>query len=73
MKELGRSPSSTHNKRSLIRTSQVYHRRLAVGRNQQVNEYKHTQTHTEREREREREKPFHMPSLYTSFTAIFLE
>ena len=33
-------------KRSLIRTSQVCHRRLAVGRSQQVKEYKHTHTHT---------------------------
>ena len=34
--------SNTHNKRLLIRTSQVCHRRLAVGRSQQVEEYKHT-------------------------------
>ena len=39
------APSNTHNKRSLIRTSQVCHRRLAVGRSQQVEEYKHTHTH----------------------------
>ena len=31
--------------RLLIRTSQVCHRRLAVGRSQQVEEYKHTHTH----------------------------
>ena len=36
------APSNTHNKRSLIRTSQVCHRRLAVRRSQQVEEYKHT-------------------------------
>ena len=36
------APSNTHNKRSLIRTSQVCHRRLAVGRSQLVEEYKHT-------------------------------
>ena len=46
MKKLGRSPSNTHNKRSLIRTSQVCQRRLADGRSQQVEEYKHTHTHT---------------------------
>ena len=31
-------------KRSLIRTSHVYHRRRAAGRNQQVEDYKHTHT-----------------------------
>ena len=36
--------SNTHNKRSLIRTSQVCHRRLTVRRSQQVKEYKHTHT-----------------------------
>ena len=47
MKELGRKhPANTHNKRSLIRTSHVCHRRRAAGRNQQVEEYKHTHTHT---------------------------
>ena len=46
-KELGKAPSCTHNKRSLVRTSQVCHRRLAVcERSQQVKEYKHTHTHT---------------------------
>ena len=41
------APSNTRNKRSLIRTSHVYHRRRAARRNQQVEEYKHTQyTHT---------------------------
>ena len=41
MKKLGRSPrNNTHSKRSLIRTYQVCHRRLAVGGGQQV--YKHT-------------------------------
>ena len=46
MKELGRKhPANTHNKRSLIRTSHVCHRRRAAGRNQQVEEYKHTHTH----------------------------
>ena len=44
MKELGRSPQNTHNKRSLIRTSHVCQRRRAAGRNQQVEEYKHTHT-----------------------------
>ena len=36
------APSNTHNKRSLIRISQVCHRSLAVGRSQQMEEYKHT-------------------------------
>ena len=43
------APSNTRNKRSLIRTSHVYHRRRAARRNQQMEEYKHTQytnTHT---------------------------
>ena len=43
MKELGRKhPANTHNKRSLIRTSHVCHRRRAAGRNQQVEQYTHT-------------------------------
>ena len=43
MKELGRKhPTNTHNKRSLIRTSHVCHRRRAAGRNQQVEQYAHT-------------------------------
>ena len=46
MKKLGRGPSDTHNKRLFIRISQVCHRSLAVGRSQQVKEYKHTHTHT---------------------------
>ena len=47
MKGLGRKhPGNTYNKRLLIRTSHVCHRRRAAGRNQQVEEYKHTQTHT---------------------------
>ena len=46
MKGLGRKhPANTHNKRSLIRISHVCHRRRAAGRNQQVEEYKHTHTH----------------------------
>ena len=39
-------PANTHNKKSLIRTSHVCHRRRAAGRNQQVEEYKHTHIHT---------------------------
>ena len=47
MNGIGRKhPANTHNKRSLIRTSHVCHRRRAAGRNQQVEEYKHTHTHT---------------------------
>ena len=47
MKQLGRMHrTNTHNKRSLIRTSHVSHRRHAAGRNHQVEEYKHTHTHT---------------------------
>ena len=47
IKGLGRKHrANTHNKRSLIRTSHVYHRRRAAGRNQQVEEYKHTHTRT---------------------------
>ena len=38
------APRNTHNKRSLIRTSHICHRCRAAGRNQQVEEYKHTQT-----------------------------
>ena len=38
------APRNTHNKRSLIRTSHVCHRCRVAGRNQQVEEYKHTQT-----------------------------
>ena len=45
-RNLAEAPSNTHNKRSLIRTSQVCHRHLAVGRSQQVKEYKHTHTYT---------------------------
>ena len=45
-RHLAEIPSNTHSKRSLIRTSQVSHRRLAVGRRQQVKEYKHTHTRT---------------------------
>ena len=39
---------NTHNKRSLIRTSPVCHRRRTAGRNLKVEEYKHTHadTHT---------------------------
>ena len=45
MKGLGRKhTANTHNKTSLIRTSHVCHRRRAVGRNQQVEEYKRTHT-----------------------------
>ena len=45
MKELGRNTSiNTHNITSLIRTPQVRHRHLAVGRSLQ---YKHTYTHTQ--------------------------
>ena len=40
-------PENAHNKRSLIRTSHVYHRCRAAGRNQQVEEHKHTHTHRE--------------------------
>ena len=43
---MAEAPSNTHNKRSLFRTSHVCHRRHAAGRNQQVEEYKHTHTHT---------------------------
>ena len=43
MKGIGRKrPANTHNKRSLIRTSHICHRRRAAGRNQQMEEYKHT-------------------------------
>ena len=46
MKGLGRKqPVNTHNKRSLIRTSHVCHRRRAARRNQHVEEHKHTHTH----------------------------
>ena len=53
MKKLGRGPSDTHNKRLFIRISQVCHRSLAVGRSQQVKEYKHThtQSHTQRQQQ----------------------
>ena len=40
------APRNTHNKRSLIRTSHICHRCRAAGRNQQVEEYKHTHIHT---------------------------
>ena len=46
MKNLVETPNNTHNKRSLIRTSHVCHRPRAAGKNQQVEEYKHTHTHT---------------------------
>ena len=47
MKGLGRKhPANIHNKRSLVRTSHVCHRRRAAGRNKQVEKYKHTHTHT---------------------------
>ena len=46
MKELGRRYQNTHNKRSLIRTSHICQRRRGAGRNQQMDEYKHTNTHT---------------------------
>ena len=47
MKELGRSTQiNIHNTRSLIRTSQVYLRHLAVGRSLHGGRYKHTHTHT---------------------------
>ena len=42
---MAEAPSNTHNKRTLTQRSQVCHRRLAVGRSQQVEEYKHTHTH----------------------------
>ena len=45
MMELGITQSTdTHNKRSLIRTSHVCQRLRTAGRNQQVEEYKHTHT-----------------------------
>ena len=43
---MAEAPRNTHNKRSLIRTSHVCHRRHSAGRNQVVEEYKHTHTHT---------------------------
>ena len=43
---MAEAPSNTHNKRSLIRTSHVCHRRRAAERQQQVEEYKHIHTHT---------------------------
>ena len=50
MKELGKlrdkAPRNTHNKRSMIRTSHVCHRRLVGGRSQQAEEDKHKHTHT---------------------------
>ena len=39
---MAESPNNIHNKRSFIQTSQLCHRRRAAGRNQQVEEYKHT-------------------------------
>ena len=49
MKELGKlrdkAPRNTYNKRSLIRTSHVCHRRLVSGRSQQAEEYKHKHKH----------------------------
>ena len=47
MNGLGRKhPANTHNKRSLIQTAHVCHRRRAAGRNRQVEGYKHTYIHT---------------------------
>ena len=47
MKGIGRKhPANTDNKRLLIWTSYVCHRRRTAGKNQQVEEYKHTHTHT---------------------------
>ena len=46
MKKLAESLRNTHDKRSLIRTSQVCHRCLAIGRSQQAKGYKPTHTHT---------------------------
>ena len=43
---MAEAPRNTQNKRSLIRTSHVCHIRRAAGRNQQVEDYKHTNTHT---------------------------
>ena len=43
---MAEAPRNTHNKRSLIRTSHVCHRRHSAGRDQVVEEYKHTHTHT---------------------------
>ena len=45
IRNLAEALNNTHKKRSLIRTSYVCHRRCAAGRNQQVEEYKHTHTH----------------------------
>ena len=45
-RNLAEVPNNTHNKRLLIRTFHVCHTRRAAGRNQQVEEYKHTHTHT---------------------------
>ena len=58
MKKLGRGPSDTHNKRLFIRISQVCHRSLAVGRSQQVKEYKHTHTHTHTQSHTQRQQQF---------------
>ena len=52
MKNLTEVPNNTHNKRLLIRTSHACHRRCTAGRNQQVEEYKHTHTHTHTQRRR---------------------
>ena len=49
MKELGRNLWQYSQQKIVapnFQTSPVCHRRLAVGRNQQVKEYKHTHTHT---------------------------
>ena len=47
MKGLGKKhQANTRNKRSLIRTSHICHRRRAAGRNQQVEEHTLTHTHT---------------------------
>ena len=45
-RNLAEARSNTHNKRSLIRTPHICHRRRAAGRNQQVEEYKNTHTRT---------------------------
>ena len=45
-RNLAEALSNIQNKGSLIRTSQVCNRRLAIGRSQQVKKYKQTHTHT---------------------------
>ena len=44
-RNLAEAPSNTHSKRSLIRISQVCHRRLVVGKSQHIKGYKHTHTY----------------------------